>query len=522
MKARALGIGAVAWAVGCNGILGLDESHLRPPDAGETDAQATADGGHGDGDGDAPCAPLGLDASDFYVDAAAGEARTGTQACPLRTISAALAAAASSRAARRTVHVAAGRYDAALGEVFPLVVRGVALEGAGHERTVISGAGGVALARFGGALRDPVRATLLVGHPTAETSIVGLTLAPGPVPLSDTPPDGIVCNAGNAAWIADPVAEPNTIVRQVSLADFNRGLIVTTSADPSPRSGCNLRLLGATIQHTTLGAWLVGCGTGLSPSVSWPVAAKLGDGTSAGTNRFLSMTGAYNAAIQPWDCTSSLEVKGNEFRGGEFGVQIFEHAITDAPVYPGRFVIQGNSFREFTRAGVSAVIAAVIDRLEDNVFEGNTGKVEAAAGLLLGGGAEPFFAHVKRARRNRFVGNDIAVLLTGGPLSPDARVPTTNFGDPGDPGANVFRCNGARSGATFTGADVFVDATGTIPALGFAGNAWDHAAPTGASGASPPNGTDVWTRPTSGAIALDTRGATLSTEACPQGRTPGP
>jgi hypothetical protein len=60
----------------------------------------------------------------FYVDATRASSGNGSQACPFKTITQALAAVTglSSPPALATINVAPGTYDAALGETFPLVI----------------------------------------------------------------------------------------------------------------------------------------------------------------------------------------------------------------------------------------------------------------------------------------------------------------------------------------------------------------------------------------------------------------
>src|SRR5262249_51237019 len=89
--------------------------------------------------------------SDFYVDANASATPTGSQGCPYKTISDALAVAGSSQSATRTIHLAAGTYST--NEIFPIVVRnGISLVGAGAASTTIQGEGALNHASAGGAL----------------------------------------------------------------------------------------------------------------------------------------------------------------------------------------------------------------------------------------------------------------------------------------------------------------------------------------------------------------------------------
>jgi hypothetical protein len=91
----------------------------------------------------------------------------------------------------RRIHVAAGLYDAARGEQFPLKVPGgLSLLGAGSESTFIRGVGTQTI--DGGALQI----TMMVGDTTQPTSISGFTLRPS---AADSGEEyvGIQCERGD-------------------------------------------------------------------------------------------------------------------------------------------------------------------------------------------------------------------------------------------------------------------------------------------------------------------------------------
>ena len=116
---------------------------------------------------------------DFDVDAAAPTEGTGTQAAPFRTITKAIQAADAAREAapttRASISVAAGRYDHALGEVFPLVLRSGSIHGAGADRTVIAGSGKLNHGDEGGTWNITLQPTIVAGDSTANIEISALT-----------------------------------------------------------------------------------------------------------------------------------------------------------------------------------------------------------------------------------------------------------------------------------------------------------------------------------------------------------
>jgi hypothetical protein len=133
-------------------------------DAGDEASADASDSGNAEGGGDADaeasvCSPLPSGATTIYVDAHAPAGGTGIASCPLRTITSALAVASPGA----TIQVAAGTYDAALGESFPLVVRGVSIVGAGSATTTISGRGSC-VARDPNSVVPQCEAPLQIGH----------------------------------------------------------------------------------------------------------------------------------------------------------------------------------------------------------------------------------------------------------------------------------------------------------------------------------------------------------------------
>jgi hypothetical protein len=129
---------------------------------------------------------------------------------------------------------------------------------------------------------------------------------------------------------------------------------------------------------------------------------------------------------------------------------------------------------------------------------------------------------LKKARRNTFIGNDLAVYVASpnDPVTFAAEGPF-DWGTPADPGQNTLLCNAMVGNPTKDlGGDVwlFVPGPGVVP---LSGNVWDHFPPTAAALAAKANGTDV-TIELMPAPTLDTSGGRVSTTACPADRILGP
>src|SRR5262249_31040127 len=182
------------------------------------------------------CAPLASDAADVYVDAPAASIGTGTARCPLRTVTAALATVSTSQ--HRTIHIAAGTYDHALGERFPIVVRGdVALVGAGESATRIVGTGKLDHTAAGGGFDHPFSAAMVIGDARAQVAIADLTVAGEAAPEMEV--HGVVCDRGTMDSFDGPLPPANTHLSRLTLGPgFDAALVVGTSAHPDP-SGCN-------------------------------------------------------------------------------------------------------------------------------------------------------------------------------------------------------------------------------------------------------------------------------------------
>src|SRR5207249_1637964 len=155
---------------------------------------------------------------------------TGSAACPFSTIRAALDAKPPRGA---TIHLAAGTYDAAHGEKFPIVLRdGLSLRGAGREKTTIRGAGLYDRAGLGDRNRDNVYVTLLVGDAAAAGEIADVTLDAG-TNGAQRSYVGVFCDRGNARPPSQPSPSPSTTLTRLAIEQYDTALSTTTSKVPT-------------------------------------------------------------------------------------------------------------------------------------------------------------------------------------------------------------------------------------------------------------------------------------------------
>ncbi len=502
----------------CSGLKAGDVAS--PSDAG---ADAAADAGD---DGRAFDAEAGA-SSDFFVDVKATGAERGTQASPFHTITAAASAARASSASVRTLHVAAGMYDVAHGEVFPIDLHGgISIIGAGSGVTIVSGRGWYRTSATGGVASDGIAhpVAFVVGDPVRPATFAALTLLPSAAaPLDKS--IGILCDQGNAPQPGDALGEPTLVVDRVVVGpNFAVGLVATTTWTPVA-SGCNARVTGSAFSDGAAGIWAVGCNSGQTPPAAALahsfVALRVGDGTAGNTFRRFALGGA-GAGVVVWSCASSIDVHGNGFADSETGILMIRWvADTAAPTHVS---LVANTFDSLRVAGVWLNRALVVDELRDNSFSG------IPSALLISGddSNEPAtFPAVANARGNQFVGNGTAVALKGVPNQAYAgATPRIDFGRAGDPGNNVFRCNSSMGGAAAAGYDVILDASPkALASTSFVGNFWDHAPPTTVTAATAQtvaDGTDVVMLTSTMNASIDFSNAQLSSVPCPAGRTPGP
>lgn len=208
-----------------------------------------------------------------------------------------------------------------------------------------------------------------------------------------------------------------------------------------------------------------------------------------------------------WDCTRWLAVRDSFFYASDIGIACVNH---DAPVTHA--ILERNKLDHMFRMGISFGPAAAIDRLVGNLFYAISGGPAATVGhrgvgLVLDDANDAHvYPQVRLARDNEFIGNDVGIELRGrGPATG-----TLDFGRPGDPGRNVFRCNATHDGSAVAGHDVVVRAPlGRGARLQLAGNVWDHAPPT----LGDANGADVDAAPAD-RRAIELTGASAAPGGC--------
>jgi hypothetical protein len=455
---------------------------------------------------------------DLYVDATSFAGGTGTAACPFKTVTAALAFA---DATTKTLHVAPGTYDAALGETYPFTLRnGLSLIGAGAATTKLIGQGVVNHSAAGGQFNDAaLNVTILAGDATGTTTIQGFTLSPT-VTVPTASYLGVFCDRGNAAdtkMIPPPATlpTPTTVLSGLTIGpNYDYGVIVSTTSVPAS-NGCNLKMVGSTNTGNNNGVWALGCGRSAAAAVS--VSAQIGDNTAAGSNTFVNLKGT---GVIVWDCVSPIGIDQNVFDGGPAGMVMTNHsgpAGGDATLsQPNILDVRNNTFKNQTALGFQADRGATVDPFSGNNFtnisSGPTGASSALAMHLT------INAQVPKARNNSFIGNDNALQIDGSAfVAPRTMM---DWGNAADPGNNVFACNSSQIvGAK--GFDLFANfATGTTATLSFRSNKWDHVPPTTvATLAASANGQDFVNIP---AATFDFTGAAAANVTCPAGHVAGP
>jgi hypothetical protein len=437
---------------------------------------------------------------DFYVNATAPTGGDGTFEHPFRTITEALAAASKAGSTARDggaagapndasvegeggiasdeagargemnalaarIHVDPGVYNQALGETFPLVIPGgVVLEGEGPEKTTIEG-----LAYLDpGMTGYPHWVTMVVGDPVRTSHVSGFTLRPkGPPARTFT---AIDCPTGNASKPdAESPAPPNTFLSNLVIGPhYGRGVDVSTGATSD--SGCNLRLTKSTILDNEVG--VVGFGCAQSPKYT-PVRVEL----ESNTFKNLVNTDGYGNAIRFGGC-SRMVAKNNTIIESDVGMTLYGEYAPEIGF--SIHTLQGNVFDSLSREGLSIQGGAVLlDDFSDNTFTNVTSEHTLPDSLYsvamhLSGSAEPTFPTIRRARNNRFIGNDIGLKIES--YMYPAGFPGSDFGNENEPGNNVFRCNGGRAGIDGQVGDVVfamydLDSPVSFP---FVGNEWDH------------------------------------------------
>jgi hypothetical protein len=440
----------------------------------------------------------------LYVAADAHAGGNGTQACPFRTIDAALAV---SHTGPMTIHVGAGRYDRDHGEHFPLVVRGdTSVVGAGADATRVIGGGTVAWA-YGASVPNVV-ATFEVGDARGRTDLAAMSIEG----VTATPESGrfaILCDRGNLHEFSGDPPPANTHLSGMLIGPGFDNAIIATSTYGADRSGCNLAMVGSRVKGSYTGVWTTGCS---DDKVDVPIRAEIGDGTDAGRNWFISIRNPQGSAVavNAWDCTRELLLRRNNFEDSDTGLVITRHPPATGTSSITHNVVEHNRFDGITTVAISLRDVASIDVLDGNVFWRDRGLAARATAIRLDPAEQkpPYYPSIFRARHNKFARNDIGLDFRGTELLAESPV---DFGRPDDPGDNTFSCNSSEHDDA-PGFDVRVDVAMRGAPLQLAGNHWDHAPPT--IGRDRVNGTDIEVG--SGSAVLDVSGATETGDDCAQ------
>ena len=458
--------------------------------------------------------------ADYYVDASAAPGGNGSRLQPFKTITAAIEAHAASPAIAKKAYVAAGRYDATLGERFPLVLRGLSLEGAGQDRTFIAGSGSYDHSAEGGTFPGLYAVTMVVGERQLLTRVSGLSIRSlSPVPAENY--HGVFCDRGNATGeVASPLGL--THLDKVTVGPgHDMGVLVATSTIPSS-TGCNMLITASTITGAWRGVFAVGCS---STAYDDPVMLEMGTDDPASGNTISWMTANNEQAMGVWvqDCVPRASFQYNTFRDSVAGVTVDQSDILSPPHTRNHMSFKHNTFERLSIGGLSVFgLALTVDEISDNRFVNITRAVNQHPGISARAASLDLFS-VDKVRRNEFIGNDNALEVGFIWNAPPPQVPPADFGTAADPGSNVFRCN---SGPEDNGGDLYFWGNAEDPeatwrgTIHLAGNAWDHVPPTVQTVNPPPNGSDIALL-FAPHIQLDLARSTLSTAACPSGRVPG-
>jgi hypothetical protein len=210
----------------------------------------------------------------------------------------------------------------------------------------------------------------------------------------------------------------------------------------------------------------------------------------------------------------TLSVTGNTFSGGARGVETYVGYAAGAPA--ATVSLAKNHFERLSD-GVFLVASEAAVTITDNVFT----SIHASPGASRAGVAMHVFHTADvgvsafpvslEARGNSFLGNDVALKITGDFAS------TSAFRLGGD---NDFLCNAAPVGALFPGADVWVVGTsGDGGALDLGGNLWDTGAPSVTRSSVFSNGSDI-VLDGNPAPAVITSASSVSHASCPSARVP--
>jgi hypothetical protein len=448
-----------------------------------------------------PCVapPVPETRSDFWVNAGATGSASGSLGCPYPTVTAALAAAGSSTAAQKTIHLLPGTYGA--GETFPLIVRnGISIDGAATATTLIQGQGAWNGALAHSQADGTYQVTIVIGSDGgAANGLSNLTLQPSPTGAGAL---GVYCDRGNAPPIVNPVApgfpSPNVTLRSLTLGpNYDFGVLATNShPDGGNDTGCNLLVLASTFSDGKAGMWALGCGLNDPGTSSHTVAVQLGDNSAKNANTFTRLhnpgttafpSGSNNgAALHAWDCVSPIRVLDNVINDDDAAIALPMHSRDHV------IDIENNLMTNLSNYGVLGTNNMQIDQ-----FIGNT-LSNIAEGASLPPPPWPFASHpalglnttsqMIHARGNVFSGNQVGLEIAGSGMSSTARA-ILDFGSDSDPGNNTFGCNSYSSASP--GYDVYIHLTSASDStpIQMAGNIWNHDAV--AAAASGGDGTDL-------------------------------
>jgi hypothetical protein len=461
--------------------------------------------------------PPGPPGYDYYVDAVRGSddvddasADTlGTREHPFRTVSMAVGTAAMEGRPSRKVYIAPGRYDAELGETFPLELRGgTSLFGAGPNLVTIRGSGYVDHSTAGGSFAGRYRVTVVAGDANAATTIAGVTLLDTQTGVGSF---GVLCDRGS------PVPGVTTLDDVTVGPGYDQALTVGTSELPVA-IGCNFVLTKSKITGSVVGLKAIGC-YGMTPdggtSTTGPTIMLQIGSTEAGRGNSFTSNGSSMAPFgDVWiaGCLGNSSIRNNVFSSSPRGVLIVP---TSSVVM---MTIERNTFSKLSAGGLSIAGRGQFT-LNDNTFSEVSssiagGSVPARALVVYGANsvADSPSPLMVIARRNRFVGNDVAVYVELGTIGPQF----VDFGNATDPGGNTLRCNSTVAGAA--GSDLWLASPPVgSTSLRLEGNVWDHFPPETAALGMAPNGTDIVTPMSS---MLDIVTGTADTTPCPAGRIP--
>ena len=463
---------------------------------------------------------------DYYVDAKrgsddldGGSTTAGTRQRPFRTVSRAVRAATNLARPGRRIYVAAGKYDSAHGEAFPLVLRGgVSIHGAGPTLVTIHGSGELNHQAAGGVYNGSYKVTVVVGDDSATTTVAGATiLGEAPSPLPDY--FGIFCDRGSRPEAGDAVGA--TVLENVVIGPgYHHGIMAVSSdaSDASVASGCKLQMFDSTATGAWYGIVATGCREGQD---GFPVSIRVGDVNRGNSFTWTGTPFNQGAGILLRNCVTQSSVRHTHFVDSAGGIHIEQQGDVGIGIHP--FVFEHNVFSKLSADGVSVVGNAAAVVLNDNVFSNistaPSGDYRAVAVVIVGSGGH---LPLKKARRNTFIGNDLAINVFSPSDSVDFGASGGfDLGTPADLGENKFLCNAMVGNPLLdVGGDIWLNlpGPGLVP---LSGNLWDHFPPRAALAESTANGTDV-TFQVVPPPTLDSSGGRVDTTPCPPDRIRGP